>query len=277
MQNKTLTLDQIQNHWKYWANKFGTDLRATTKSSTAKQIEIHSLIKTVLSIKNTLPTGSKVLEIGCGNGHNLLSLYKAFPEFLYSGIDFIDEMILSANKNMAYLNIPSERIKFAFGNVLELDDDFHNLDLIFTVRCLINLNSDQLQLEAINNISKRLKPGGHFIMIENSYDSYDNQNNLRHLVGLQKRTPANFNHFINDAHLIKNATNLGLSLLRNENITSLHDLLLYVLVPMINNGEVDYHHPIVNAAANLSISISNEGDELFGNYGQNKLYLFKKV
>ena len=63
-----------------------------------------------------------------------------------------------------------------------------------------------------------------------------------------------------------------LNIQKKESRLTYHDAL-----HMINNGEVDYHHPIVNAAANLSISISNEGDELFGNYGQNKLYLFKKV
>ena len=63
----------------------------------------------------------------------------------------------------------------------------------------------------------------------------------------------------------------------NENFTTLHDLALYILVPMINGGKIDYKHPIVEAATKLSIAISENSDETFGNYGQNRLYLFQKL
>ena len=277
MSNKEQNLEQIRAHWKNWANTFGTDLRATTKTGTAKQVEISALIKTINSIKSSLPIGSKILEIGCGNGHNLLSLYKSYPEYKYEGIDFIEEMIDSAEKNKSEYRIPNESMIFKVGNVLDLDETLNNFDLIFTIRCLINLNSDQLQLEAIKNISAKIKPGGHLLMLENSQNSYNKQNNLRHLVGLEKRVPAEFNHFFNEDTLIKDLSNFGLKEIRNENFTTLHDLVLYILVPMINGGNIDYKHPIVEAAMKLSIAISESSDEALGDYGQNRLYLFQKL
>ena len=274
---KDLDLEQIRDHWKKWATTFGTDLRATTKTGTAKQVEICALIKTVELIKNSLPNKSKVLEIGCGNGHNLLSLYKAYPNYIYKGIDFIEEMISSAEQNKQGYKIPNDSMSFSVGNVLNLDSISSDFDLIFTIRCLINLNNDQLQLEAIKNISTKVKSGGYLLMLENSQNSYDKQNVLRNLAGLEKRIPAEFNHFFNEKTMIKKLSQFGLNEIKNENFTTLHDLVLYILVPMINGGKLDYKHPIVEAATKLSIAISKNSDETFGNYGQNRLYLLQKM
>ena len=46
-----MELQQIENHWKNWANTFKTDLRATTKSSTAKELEINALVQTIAQYK----------------------------------------------------------------------------------------------------------------------------------------------------------------------------------------------------------------------------------
>ena len=277
MPRQKLNLEQIKDHWKNCAKTFGTDLRATTKAGTAKQIEIYALIKNINSIKSTLPIGSKILEVGCGNGHNLLSLYESYPEYKYEGIDFIQEMIDSAEQNKRDYGVPDESMRFKVGNVLDLKYKSNSFDLIFTVRCLINLNSDQLQLAAIRNISSKIKQGGHLLMLENSQNSYDKQNKLRHLVGLEKRIPAEFNHFFNEDRMNRELSKLGLKETRNENLTHLHDLVLYILVPMINGGNIDYKHPIVEAATRLSIAISESDNDPLGEYGQNRLYLFQKI
>ena len=57
----------------------------------------------------------------------------------------------------------------------------------------------------------------------------------------------------------------------------MHDVILYTLVPMVNGGDVDYDHPLVQAAANL---VNAGGEELmnsFGDFGQNKLFILKKT
>ena len=74
----------------------------------------------------------------------------------------------------------------------------------------------------------------------------------------------------------------GFTLLAEEDIVSLHDLLLYVLVPMINGGTVDYGHPLVDAAAQLQIAAGAAGLDGaaglagFGGFGQNRLYVCRK-
>jgi len=49
-----------------------------------------------------------------------------------------------------------------------------------------------------------------------------------------------------------------------------------VLVPMITDGNVDYEHPIVAAVTKLLLSNPEEFGNSFGDFGQNRLYVFKK-
>jgi SAM-dependent methyltransferase len=271
-----LNLIQIHEHWKNWAVTYGTELRATTKTGTAKLIELAELAKTISSLKESLPINANILEIGCGNGHNLFSLYEVFPEYKYEGVDFIDEMISSAEQLRQSKLIEKESINFSVGNVLNLECLSEQYDLIFTVRCLINLNTDILQMNAIANIAEKIKSGGYILMLENSTGSYSRQNYLRTLGGLEKREPAEFNHFMNEELVNNQLNSLGFFKVKSNCFSTLHDVVLYVLLPMINGGKVDYENPIVEAAAKLSSALTENGDEMLGDYGQNRLYLYRK-
>ncbi|OHY97125.1 hypothetical protein BJD16_01730 [Aeromonas sobria] len=271
-----MNLIQIHEHWKNWAVTYGTELRATTKTGTAKLIELAELAKTISSLKGSLPINANILEIGCGNGHNLFSLYEVFPEYKYEGVDFIDEMISSAEQLRQSKLIEKESINFSVGNVLNLECLSEQYDLIFTVRCLINLNTDILQMNAIANIAEKIKSGGYILMLENSTGSYSRQNYLRTLGGLEKREPAEFNHFMNEELVNNQLNSLGFFKVKSNCFSTLHDVVLYVLLPMINGGKVDYENPIVEAAAKLSSALTENGDEMLGDYGQNRLYLYRK-
>ncbi|MGL5090014.1 MAG: class I SAM-dependent methyltransferase [Aeromonas sobria] len=271
-----LNLIQIHEHWKNWAVTYGTELRATTKTGTAKLIELAELAKTISSLKGSLPINANILEIGCGNGHNLFSLYEVFPEYKYEGVDFIDEMISSAEQLRQSKLIEKESINFSVGNVLNLECLSEQYDLIFTVRCLINLNTNILQMNAIANIAEKIKSGGYILMLENSTGSYSRQNYLRTLGGLEKREPAEFNHFMNEELVNNQLNSLGFFKVKSNCFSTLHDVVLYVLLPMINGGKVDYENPIVEAAAKLSSALTENGDEMLGDYGQNRLYLYRK-
>ena len=52
---------------------------------------------------------------------------------------------------------------------------------------------------------------------------------------------------------------------------------LTVIVPMLNGGVVDYDHPLVKVATDLSIAVSAEEKNSFGSYGQNRLYKCRKL
>lgn len=272
-----MDLNGIRRHWQGWAKQYGTDLRATTKTSSAKIMELDALSRALTGIEKVLGTKLNILEVGCGNGQNCLNLVEKHIEASFLGIDFIEEMVEAANSVKREKGIPDERVLFCVGNVLRLSQPRGHFDVIFTDRCLINLNTDTLQQEAIASLVQLLKPGGYLLMIENSQQTYDVQNQVRELVGLSKRTPAKFNHFFNEATILPFCESIGLEIMNIEDFISLHDLILYVLVPMMNGGYVDYDNPLVAAATQLSTAISTLKPNGLGSFGQNRLYKCRKV
>lgn len=217
------------------------------------------------------------LEVGCGNGINCISLAQAALSSSFDGVDFIEEMVASGKKNALTANVES-RVSFHVGDVLSLDK--HRklkpaYDVVFTNRCLINLNSFTLQAQALQQLTSKIKKGGFLFLIENVQQTYDRQNELRTSVGLAKRTPDSYNLFLDEPKFLEFATHL-VELVEVIDFGSLHDVMLYVLVPMISDGKVDYDHPIVQAATNLLLSNPSTLLNSFGSFGQNRLYAFKK-
>lgn len=270
-----MDLNGIKEHWQTWAREYGTNLRATTKASTAKTLEVDALARAIKNLYVDNPAIS-ILEMGCGNGQNCFNLQERFPLAKFTGFDFVSEMIESAKSVKAELGISDQKLIFDVANVLSLPADLPQYDLIFTDRCLINLNTTALQIQAIGNLAGLLKAGGHLLMIENSMLTYERQNRARTRVGLTPRKPAEFNHFFEEREIIPALSACKLELLESEDFISLHDLVLYVLVPMTNGGNVDYEHPMVKAATELSLGLSASESSSVGTYGQNRLYKCRK-
>ena len=272
-----MDLEQIRAHWRNWAQQYGTDLRATTKGTTAKIMELDTLSRAMDKITAELGMQLNILEAGCGNGRNLLSLTQKLPQAQLSGFDLIPEMIDAANELKFKQENAQSRLNFFVGDVLKIDLPAESYDVVFTDRCLINLNTDDLQQQAIGYLSNLVKTCGYLLMIENSQQSYKRQNLAREAVGLQARTPDVFNHFFDEEKLLPFLPAVGLELIETEDFISLHDLVLYVLVPMINGGEIDYAHPMVEAATQLNTALSKIESSSVGVWGQNRLYLCRKI
>jgi len=269
-----LDAEDIRKHWTDWATTYGADLRATTRTPTAKALELNALARRLNGI---LGDGSAaVLEVGCGNGINCVELAKQFGQASFDGVDFIPEMVSAAGDNAAAAGV-GDRLRFFQGDATDLGATAalrEVYDVVFTDRCLINLNTTAMQVEAIAGIAKRIRPGGHLLMIENSLVSYGEQNRCREQLGLQARTPATFNHFFDEGVIVGSLPDAGLKLVEVEDFSSLHDLLLYVLVPATNGGTVEYDHPLVQAATQLSLGMPGNA---FGGFGQNRLFVCQKT
>jgi SAM-dependent methyltransferase len=274
----TTLADEIFEHWRNSALTHGAALKATTKTWTAKALELDALQRRLHSLSGAGAQSFAVLEVGCGNGINCLELARSFPEWTFDGVDYVPEMVAAAEESRARSASPSS-LRFLVGDAVEVDrvDGLRaEYDVVFTDRCLINLATTALQMQAIDAISKKIRPGGHLVMIENSLPTYTDQNRYRVDLGLPARTPAVFNHFFEEAEMLPHLGESHLTLVDVEDFISLHDLVLYVLVPSINGGEVDYEHPLVEAATKLSIAASAERTSPFGRAGQNRLYCCQK-
>jgi SAM-dependent methyltransferase len=269
-----VSLDDIRKHWETWARSYGTDLRATTRTSTAKILEIDALQRAVAGIRGAAGRPLDLLEAGCGNGHNCIALARAFEDCTFTAFDYVPEMAAAARALAAEAGM-SSRVTILEDDVTKLEHVVGTFDVVFTVRCLINLNSDELQRAAMARLATRVRPGGYLIMIENSRTTHGAQNRARELVGLDARAPATFNRFLDEATVRPHLASLGLAV-ESEDFGSLHDLALYVLAPMMNGGKVDYDHPLVAAATQLSLAMNRERPAAFGAFGQNRLFLCRK-
>jgi SAM-dependent methyltransferase len=274
-----MDLDEIKKHWVNWAKEFETDLRATTKSTTIKKLEINALYKAIQETHPFPAENIEVLEVGCGNGYNCLALSDLFPYFNFTGVDFVPEMIENAKNLQSNSVAKYSRITFHVGDILKLENNKNlkeKYHFVFTDRCIINLNTLDLQLKAFDQLLKKVEKYGYLIILENTVQNYQRQNDCRVAAGLPGRVPARYNLFLDEDKFLDHAKN-STKLVHVDDFGSLHDLILYVLIPMINNGEIDYDHPVVKAATELSISISGKYDNPFGNFGQNRLFLFQKT
>jgi SAM-dependent methyltransferase len=270
---------EIRQHWTKWATAYGGDLRATTKTATAKALEIDALHRRFSSIFADRADAT-VLEMGCGNGLNCLKLAKLFPHIRFDGVDFISEMVTAAIENGNTNNV-LDQVRFFVGEAVDVGAVIGlqpTYDVVFTDRCLINLNTTELQKQAISALVSKVRPGGgYLLMIENSMTSYRQQNSCRSALGLAPRTPAEFNLFFDEAEIRAHIASVGLELVDVEDFSSLHDLMLYVLVPAINGGTVDYDHPLVQAATTLSMELSVSMTAAFGSFGQNRMFVCRKA
>jgi ubiquinone/menaquinone biosynthesis C-methylase UbiE len=219
-----------------------------------------------------------VLDVGCGNGYNAISFVENVPGATVLGVDYSPDMVANAQKNLgdfsAKLGPAASRLEFRVADALALPfrEEF---DVVTTDRCLINLTDPAMQLKAIDQVAGTLKPGGLFLMLENSQQTYREQNDAREAVGLPRRTPPEYNLFLDESVVLPHCAR-HFEHLSTDDFGSLHDLLLYVIVPSMNNGEIDYAHPAVARAAELTMKLSARHGFTWPKVGQNRLFVFRK-
>jgi len=261
---------KIKEHWANWASEYGVSIRATTLAETAKTLEIDVLARRLHTIPNKY---AHVLDVGCGNGINCVELSKLFPQMRFDGIDYVADMIVAANEAARMANV-KDRIRFFHTDLFDWRKGSDKYDVVVTDRCLINLNTVALQRKAIKILASKLVEDGHLLMIENSLTMRERQNDLREMLGLSRRRPAPFNLFFKEDELRSHIKAAGLELLEIEDFSSLHDLMLYVLIPALTrSSEIDYEHPLVKIATELSLKAA---DMSFGSFGQNRLFICRK-
>jgi SAM-dependent methyltransferase len=123
----------------------------------------HSLVDKIVPLTGigaALDRGIEVLEIGCGKGHALNLLARAFPRSRYSGYDISDGGIAAARAEATALGNTNAR--FAVRDVATLDE-VGRYDLITA----FDVIHDQAQPSAVlKGVARALAPGGSFLMVD---------------------------------------------------------------------------------------------------------------
>jgi SAM-dependent methyltransferase len=176
----------------FWNDRAQNGEFAGTNDLNIKKIEISELEK---YFKDDL----SVLEVGCGNGESAEYFASKFKVNI-DATDFAEKMVAAATARVEGRKDLPGTIKFQVADIRNFETDV-KYDLIYSQRSLINLDSWQEQQCAIEKILSWLKPGGRFVMCENSFDGLSQINSYRDAVGLADVTPPWHNRYFIEAEV----------------------------------------------------------------------------
>jgi SAM-dependent methyltransferase len=123
-----------------------------------------ALIDVVLPLVDGLPqrlrSGADVADFGCGSGHAVNVMARAFPASRFTGLDFSDEAIAAGTGEAARLGLGNA--KFERHNLTELDKV-----AVYDVITVFDAIHDQAQpARVLENIYRALRPGGVLLMAD---------------------------------------------------------------------------------------------------------------
>ncbi len=127
----------------------------------------------VPGIVDRLNQGIDVVDIGCGQGHAVNVMAKAFPNSRFTGYDFSDEGVAAGKAEAQAMGLSNAR--FVAKDVATIDEQ-SAYDLITAFDAIHDQASPTKVLKAIANA---LRPGGVFLMVDIAGSS-DLAGNLEH-------------------------------------------------------------------------------------------------
>jgi len=231
----------IKEYWNNRAEEFKSSPAATTNDVCLRELEVAELIKSIRKLN--LPPGSKILDVGCGDGFSTLRIAAHFPELNFTGMDYCDKMIVNACTNLVS-NYPTLRnVSFKVRSILE-EVGTERYSAVLSCRCLINLTSFLEQIESLNNIASYLVDNGTYIGIENFIDENNNLNSLRLALGLKDIPVRWHNLFFNEHQLRISIMPMFYGIYISDFLSSYYLItrVIYSKICNILNKEPDYLH-----------------------------------
>jgi SAM-dependent methyltransferase len=245
----------------YWNARAGLGQWAGTRDVLAKQLEMEAIASHVRD-------GMRALDLGCGNGITALELARRYRVEV-TGIDYAEEMVAAATRLAAGQALKGA-VSFRVGDVLRLPPLPGGYDVVFTERTFINLPDWPAQRQAVGNALALVRPGGLFLMCENSQDGLERMNEFRAAVGLPKVTPPWHNRYLRDAEL----ATLSFPDARLEEVIH-HSSTYYFLSRVVNawlaaqeGKEPDYEAAVNRLALRLPP---------LGEFGQGRIWKWRKA
>ena len=236
----------IKEFWKKQAQKHSHSSLATSPDTIAYEMELKQ-------IKQRIPEGSKVLDVGCGNGIKGVELCKEL-NIDYYGMDYSEEMIEQAHqlsrKSSGFLK---GNVRFFVGDILDFNSiPYKGFDLVLSDRCLINLKTIENQISAAKNIHTVLNPKGTYLMFENSQQGLNNLNSVRKNFGLSDIQVRWHNIYVDETRFFPGVREY-FSLSETVSFASTYYLLSRTLNALLTppGMEIDYMSEINKLSARL--------------------------
>lgn len=243
----------------YWSDRARTtdpsSVQATTYDVFLREHEIATLKKKIAAL--SLPSGSTIVDLGCGDGYATVNLASAFPPLRFIGVDWSDDMLNIGRRRLASKPELDSTVSFRQGDMRRLSDSLKSekFEVFLTMRSLINLTSPEEQYSTIAQIAEHLVPGGYYFCIENFIQSQNNFNNLRVAMGLPEIPVRWHNLFFDDERFVAETGRHFNSLVTDSFLSSyyLATRVIYSAACHLKREEPDYFHPIHQIASRLPV------------------------
>lgn len=230
----------------------------------AKQIEMKA-------ISSYIQGGVDVLDVGCGNG--MTALYLAQNKRIrIDGIDYSEGMIKHANELSAKMDSGGELkgcVKFWVDDIKTMNPLVKKYDVIYTERMVVNLLSWEEQRKAICLIFSMLKPGGIYLMCENSRNGLQEINHARLSIGLSPIEAPWHNRYLIDDEILS-IERPGITLEEINYYSSTYYFISRIInaweAKQQHNAEPDYNSPLNRLALELPP---------IGNFGQGRIWVWR--
>src|SRR5689334_16293191 len=238
----TETADYVQHvlaHYKDEAKKHGASPASTMWDKTTRGRELDAISRLIRHLSAGRIGEQRLLEIGAGNGVLLAHLAETLPELRPVALEFSSDMLEIAKQR----GLPNATL--AHGDVRAMPFETAAFDLVVSERCIINLMRRDHQSEALSEVARVLRPGGHFICIEAFTDGHEAMNQARDELGLAPIPQAHHNLWFDKPWFRQQVEPhfeiVGLSGspdLPQENFLSSHYFISRVFYPAVTRNEI---------------------------------------
>ena len=121
------------------------------------------------TVRETGLRDPRVLDVGCGTGRVSIQVAKALKTSHVTGVD-IYEGVSGNSPDIARRNAEIEgvadRVKFSYGNAMELPFDDDTFDVVTMGSVLHEMHGPEDQAKALREVVRVLRPGGRFVTLE---------------------------------------------------------------------------------------------------------------
>jgi SAM-dependent methyltransferase len=160
----------------YSAFKRFAEVMRELSAPTVDTLLVQKILPLHPGLVESLERGIDVLEVGCGSGHAINVMARAFPASWFIGYDLLPDQIAAATAEAQAWGLQNARFEVKDVSALPHKDHFDLITAFDTVH-------DQAQPAALlKHIAAALKKGGTFLMWDISASS-DLHNNRDHLLG----------------------------------------------------------------------------------------------
>ena len=128
------------------------------------QVQNFALVDAILPLVDGLPerlrAGIDVADVGCGQGHALNLMARAFPGSRFTGYDFSEEAITAARAEAAAWGLANAWFELRDVTVLALEKAYD------FVTAFDAIHDQAHPAQVLAGISRALRPGGAFLMVD---------------------------------------------------------------------------------------------------------------